>query len=74
MWPSPVAIEKVLIKYNTQLLTFLLELVAEQFILTDESGCADYSGGRHSCDPFCTDLAFPGAESFLPFPSMEQHE
>jgi hypothetical protein len=72
--PSPVAVEKVLIKYNTQLLTFQPDLVAEQFKLTDVNDCADHSGGWNSCDPFCTNLAFPGAESFFPFKSMEQHE
>jgi hypothetical protein len=73
-WPSPVAIEKVLIKYNMQLLTFQPKLVAEQFMLTDVSGCADHSGGRHSRDPFCTNLAFLGSESIFPFKSMKQHE
>jgi hypothetical protein len=73
-WPSPMAIEKMLIKYNTQLLIFQPNLVAEQFILSDVSGCEDHSGGRHSCDPFCTNLEFPGAESFFPFKSVEQHE
>jgi hypothetical protein len=32
--------EKVLIKYKIQLLTFQSKLVAEQFMLTDVSGCA----------------------------------
>jgi hypothetical protein len=32
-WPSPVAVEKVLIKYNTQLLTFHPKCVPEQFIV-----------------------------------------
>jgi hypothetical protein len=70
-WPSPLVVEKMLIKYNTQLLTFQPNLVVEQFILTDVSGCADHSGGRHSCDPFCTNLDFSGAESFSPLKSME---
>jgi hypothetical protein len=73
-WPSPVVVEKMLIKYNAQLLTFQTNLVAEQFIITDVIGCVDQSGGRHFCDPFCTNLAFPGADSFFPFKSMEQHE
>jgi hypothetical protein len=50
-WPSSVAVEQMLIKYNIQLLTFHPKLVAEQFILTDGSSRADHSGGRHSCDP-----------------------
>jgi hypothetical protein len=42
-WPSPVVIEKMLMKYNTQLLTFQTDLVAGQFIITDVNDCADHS-------------------------------
>jgi hypothetical protein len=39
-WPSSVTVEKVLIKYKTQLWIFQPKLVAEQLMLTDVSGCA----------------------------------
>jgi hypothetical protein len=35
-----VTVEKVLIKYKTQLWIFQPKLVAEQLMLTDVSGCA----------------------------------
>jgi hypothetical protein len=40
-------------------------------MLTDVvGGCEDYG----SYDPFCPNLAFPGAEKNFPFKSREQHK
>jgi hypothetical protein len=65
-----VAVKMVLIKYNTQCLIFQPDLVAQQVMLTDVSGCQDHSGGRHPSNPFCKNMAFPVAVIF----PIQNHE